>query len=58
MGGAERRLAMNMKDLSEVRALKILAAAQIMNLIGLFFFIVDSQRCDWNADLKLSELGF
>lgn len=49
---------MNMKDLSEVRALKILAAAQIMNLIGLFFFIVDSQRCDWNADLMLSELGF
>lgn len=40
-GAAERTLAMkNVKDLSEIRALKILSAAQIMNVIGLFFSLL------------------
>ncbi len=42
-----------MKELSEIRAFKVLSAGQNNESSWPVFFIVDSQHCDWNAELMI-----
>lgn len=43
----------NVRELSEIRELKILSAGQNNESSRPVFFIVYSQHCDWNVDLTI-----
>lgn len=54
----EKRFAIEkVNGLSHIRALKIISGAQNNESYWPIFFIVDSQCCDWNADLIISLLN-